>query len=213
MKLPALTEREPKQTEIQVIQRVLQGEVNDFETLVQRYQNLVAHIVFRMVSQHADREEICQEVFIKAFQNLASFRFESKFSTWIGRITYNTCINYLKKKKIPLVQDELAPAPYAHNGASGASLPITRSLHTQASRPDELYERDELADLVQGEIDHLPPAYRVIVTLFHQEDMSIKDIASVLRLPEGTVKSHLFRARNIIKNRLLAEYQPEDILR
>jgi len=216
MKQPAHRETSspgPEHAANRAIQRVLQGEVNAFEILVERYKNLVAHIVFRMVSQPTDREELCQEVFIKAFQKLASFRFESKFSTWIGRIAYNTCVNYLKKKKIPLVQDELAPAPNLQYGASDASLRITRSVHAQTPQPDELYERDELANLVQREIDHLPPVHRVIITLFHQQDMSIKDIATMMQLPEGTVKSHLFRARQRLKRRLLQTYQTEDIFR
>ena len=86
-------------TDQEIINRILDGDTNSFRQLVENYQRLVFHIVFRMIQNQTDCEEIAQDVFIKAYQNLSNFKFESKFSTWIGKITYNTCINFLQKKK------------------------------------------------------------------------------------------------------------------
>ena len=88
-----------------LIDKILAGDNNAFKSLIEEYQRLVSHIVFRMINREADREDICQDIFIKVFQNLAEFKFESKLSTWIAKIAYNRCINFLEKKRIPLLDD------------------------------------------------------------------------------------------------------------
>ena len=88
-----------------LVDRILAGDQSAFKTLINQYQRLVTHFVFRMIPSAADREDICQEVFMKAYQHLERFRFDSSLSTWIGRIAYNTCLNFLEKKKLPLYDD------------------------------------------------------------------------------------------------------------
>ena len=83
-----------------LVDNILAGDQNAFKTLIGQYQRLVTHFVFRMVPSQADREDICQEVFVKIYQHLDRFRFDSSLSTWIGRIAYNTCLNHLEKKKL-----------------------------------------------------------------------------------------------------------------
>src|SRR4030042_4444550 len=82
------------------IERILAGDRVVFKTLVEDYQRLVSHIVFRMVSVKEDREDICQDVFLRIYQNLGDFRSESELSTWIARIAYNACLNHLDKRKL-----------------------------------------------------------------------------------------------------------------
>jgi RNA polymerase sigma factor (sigma-70 family) len=181
------------------IERILSGDQAAFRALVEEYQRLVSHIVFRMVSIKEDREDICQDVFMRIYQNLCDFRSESKLSTWIAQIAYNACLNHLEKRKlVPL--DEL--------NSPEKSLENFLDKHR---RPDEVTEEKEISVLLENEISRMPVTFRTILTLYHLDEMSYTQISEVMRLPEGTVKSYLFRARKLLKERLKAKYQPEDL--
>jgi RNA polymerase sigma factor (sigma-70 family) len=182
-----------------LVKKTLAGNKKAFESIIKLHQRLVSHIVFRMIHNPADQEDVCQDVFLKVYENLGGFKFESKLSTWIARIAYNTCLNYLEKKRVPLF-DDLAPEE--------------RSLETvpgNSSDPDELVEGKEISVLLRSEIDRMPAHYRTILTLYHLDQMSYKEIGETMQLPEGTVKSYLFRARRQLKQELLTKYQREDL--
>ncbi|MFQ5864597.1 MAG: RNA polymerase sigma factor [bacterium] len=167
--------------------------------MIEKYQRLVSHIVFRMVSNESDREDVCQDVFIKVYQNLATFQFESKISTWVAKIAYNTSINYLKKKKVPLFDD-----------CFSESQSIDGHLGNVTS-PEEFAEDSDLAQRLQNEINKLPVHFRTILTLYHLDEMSYAEIVEIMGLPQGTVKSYLFRARKLLKNRLISKFQLEEL--
>ncbi len=181
------------------IERILAGEAGAFQAFVTKYQRLVSHIVFRMVTNESDRQDLCQDVFMKIHQNLASFRRESKVSTWVARIAHNHCLNFLEKKKVPLF-DDLTENERSVDGVVGP-----------APTPAQCAERNDLATRLRHEIDQLPPQYRTIVTLYHLDDMSYREIGKVTGLPDGTVKSYLFRARKALKERLISRFSPEDL--
>ena len=176
------------------------GNKNAFRLLIDRYRRLVSHVVFRMIPPGPDQEDMCQEVFVKVYQNLSRFRFDAKLSTWIARIAYNNCLNFLEKKRLPLYDD-----------LSRDDNPYEPAAPEESSRPDRQYENANSGELVRAEIMCLPPAYRTIITLFHLEQMSYNEIADIMDMPEGTVKSHLFRARQILKKRLEAKFQREEL--
>jgi len=172
------------------IERILGGDTNHFRFLVERYQVLVSHIVFRMISNRAEREDLCQEVFTRAFQNLAKFRFQAKFSTWIAAIAYNVCVNHLKKKRIPLYEDD--PFFIQHRAAEG---PL----------PDVRVEQADLVERLEREIAGLPAVFRAVLTLYHLDGCRYEEIGSITGLPLGTVKSYLYRARKELKTKLARE--------
>ncbi len=190
--------------EFELVRKILAGDHHRFEEIVKRYERLVAHIVFRMVSDDVDREELCQEVFIKVFQNLEGFNFNAKLSTWIAKIAHNNCINHLRKRKLNLLDD-------MKNPDEPEEIQFSESLHTKASVPDIESEAADRADIIRKEIEKLPEKYKIILTLYHIDEMSYKDIGNVIDLPEGTVKSYLFRARKMLKESLVKEYQGEEI--
>jgi len=183
-----------------LVEHILAGDQDSFRTLVKENQRLVCHVVFRMIPPGPDQEDICQEVFIKVYQNLDKFRFDSKLSTWIARIAYNTCLNFLDKKKLPLY-DDLTD----HDASFEPEAP------GDSSRPDLAFESAQTGIILQEEIDRLPILYKTIVTLFHIDRMSYSEIAQIMKMPEGTVKSYLFRARKTIKSRLLSKIPREDL--
>ena len=199
--------------ERQLIDSVLAGNLRDFQTLVENYQRLVTHIVFRMVTNETDREEICQDVFIKVYQSLKNFKFQSKLSTWIGKIAHNTCINYLKKKKLPLY-DDIITIDHSYSNSEGNSKPKDIDLTNQESQlPDEALISAEISGLLFKELNKLPAQYRAIVTLYHLDNMSYDEISAILELPLGTIKSYLFRARKLLKESILKEYQQEEFVK
>jgi RNA polymerase sigma factor (sigma-70 family) len=174
-----------------LVARVQAGERLAYREFIEKYQRLVAAIVFRMVYDAADREELSQEVFLKIFANIGHFQCAGKVSTWIGRIASNTCINHLRKKRLPLFADVSATGQTLENVAGDGPT------------PEHLNERADSHRNLQREIDRLPAHYRLILTLFHFSEMNYEEIGRALELPAGTVKSHLFRARQKLRERLL----------
>lgn len=176
------------------IQEVLNGNHEAYRDFILLYQRLVFSIANKLISCREDRDDICQEVFIKAYQNLANFKGECKISTWIAKITYNTCINTLRRKKTSPLNDSID------------------FYSESANWPDTQFENQDLCQRVQQEIDRLPVILRTALTLYHQEGLKYDEIARVMNLPEGTIKSHLFRARQLLKKRLLIKYEKEELL-
>ena len=180
-----------------LIRQVQAGDRLAFHAFIIKYQRLVAAIVFRMVYNAADREELSQEVFLKIFAHINEFQGTAKISSWIGRITSNTCINHLRKKRLPLFDDIAGPGQTLENVA-GNSL-----------TPEYLNEQTNSSMNLQREIDRLPAQYRLILTLFHFSEMNYDEIGQALKMPAGTVKSQLFRARQKLRERLMAPIQEE----
>lgn len=182
-----------------LVENVLAGDRVAFNTLIELHQRLVLHVVYRMVSNRSDVEDICQDVFIKVYQHLPAFKFGSKLSTWIAKIAFNTTLNFLEKKKAVLF-DDFSPDDIGLD-----------SISCDQSRPDENIVDGEVASILQDEIDRLPVHYRTIITLYHLHEMRYKEIGEIMELPEGTVKSYLFRARRLLKNKLTLKYQTEEL--
>ena len=179
------------------IQKILSGDKSAFKHVIEDHKRLVGHIVFRLIGNQADREDICQEVFVKVYQNLSKFRHQCKLSTWIGRITYNTCINYLQKKRAVLFED--VAKDQSIDSVSGIQY-----------TPHELMESSDISNRLQTEINQLSETFRTIITLYHLQEMSYKEIGRIMDLPEGTVKSYLFRARRQLRENWESKYQEEE---
>ncbi len=170
----------------ELVNQILGGNRNAFTFLVNRYQRLVLHISGRIIQCQEDLEDICQDVFLKVYQNLKKYRNECKLSTWIATIAYNTSINYLKKHKN---EDKV----YPEDKAVYEKIIEFRS--------DE-YEKADLYRYIREQIEALPLQYRTVLTLFHLEEFSYNEIETITGMPEGTVKNYLFRAKELLKERL-----------
>ncbi len=191
-----------------IIEEILGGATNSFRILVERYQRLVVHIVFRLIPNPADREEICQEIFIKVYQHLATFKFSSKLSTWIGRIAFNTTMNHLRKEKMTLFDDFSSSIDKEHDRCTNLG---PDNFQPGQIKPDTFSENEEKYRIVQERVADLPAPYRLIITLFHLDELSYQEIAAITALPEGTIKSHLFRGRRLLKEKLVTEFKGEEI--
>jgi len=177
----------------QLVDRILGGDTPAFGELISMTEGLVAHIVCRLISNEEDRKDIVQDIYLKVFHHLKGFRFQSKLSTWVAQIAYNACSSQLQKKRVPL---QVLP----EETVGGDGTPADGSIL-----------RKELSGIVQAEIGRLPPLYQALVGLYHQEELSYQEMAEITGLPEGTVKSYLFRARKILKEKLLPTYKMEKL--
>ena len=193
--------------ERELVERILEGNRDAFLAFIDRYERLVKHVVFRMVDDDRDREELCQDVFVRAYRYLDGFRFESKLSTWLARIARNTCLNHLEKKEIPLYADE-ASSPDGESPDARTALNRVPDLEADVAGAAE--DRQQRA-LVREGIQALSEHYRTALTLYHLEGMSVSQISEVMDNPEGTVKSHLYRGRKKLKDWLLDRYQREEL--
>jgi RNA polymerase sigma factor (sigma-70 family) len=179
-----------------LITAVLRKDVNAFRKLVIQYERLVISIVFKMIDQKEDCEDICQDVFLKVYENLPSFRFQSRLSTWIGNIAFNTCVNFLQKRKHILLED-LAKPVYPDD--DGCQTKIKLSIEDAGNAPDKILLQKEQGALLSAGIEQLSIIQKTVLQLFHQNGLSLQEVSEVTGLPVSTVKSHLFRARKYLK--------------
>jgi RNA polymerase sigma factor (sigma-70 family) len=187
----------------QLIEQVLRGNHRAFATLIGNTEHLVAQIVFKMIPVAEDRKDLAQDIYLKVFRNLAGFKFQSKFSTWVARIAFNTCLTWIDKKK-PV---------YPGNLTEKETIPATSealyNTPVNASSSETRIFNKETAFIVGKEIEKLPPVYKTLIILFHQESMTYEELSQITGLAEGTVKSSLFRARKMLKENLLMKYEKE----
>jgi RNA polymerase sigma-70 factor (ECF subfamily) len=195
-------------TDQDLVKRVLGGDTHAFGIIVKNTENLVARIVFELIKNDGDRKDIAQDIYLKAFQKLSGFKFQSKLSTWIGQISYNTCIDHLRKKKLLLA----ATISGENEGIENDMLDVMNVTNGFVSKSADITVVEKnVSEIVKTEIEKLSPVYKTLITLYHNEELSYDEIGQITGLPAGTVKSYLFRARRELKNNLLLNYTKEEL--
>jgi RNA polymerase sigma-70 factor (ECF subfamily) len=166
-----------------LISRIVSGHRELFRILVNRYQRAVHGIGIGFFRNAEDAADFTQEVFLKAYRSLASFRGTSRFSTWLYRIAYNAAINGIARRKEyhSLIEEESA-------GTNDT--------------PEQLVLRKAAKEAVRKAVEELPEKYRICIDLFFFYDRSIREIELITGFPENTVKSHVFRAKKLLRERL-----------
>lgn len=165
-----------------------------FKHLVEQYRLQIYRQALRMLGCVEDAEEATQDVFIRAYKGLRTYRGDGKLATWLYRITYNTCISRLRKKQLLTVPLD----------ASIEDHRPQRPMPDPHPDPEALYFSRRLSERLRDLITSLPPKYRDILELYHFQERSYEEIANLLNVPVGTVKTHLFRARGRLR-RLVAK--------
>jgi RNA polymerase sigma-70 factor, ECF subfamily len=183
-----------EQDDLQLIAASKGGDQDAFAQLVQRYQRRVFNLVYRMLQQYEEANETTQETFLAAWQGLPAFRGDARFATWLYRIAYNCSLKQLEQRK----RDK------ALQVALEAEQDDAKLVDT------EMDVRDRQA-LVREHLSHLPTKYRIVLILRHLQDMTYEEMAEILTMPIGTIKTHLFRARNLLKERLQALNREPDM--
>ncbi|MCW8997018.1 MAG: RNA polymerase sigma factor RpoE [Psychromonas sp.] len=180
--------------DFQLIQRIQGGEQQAFTLLVRKYQNRVANILTRYVRNNGDIADVTQEVFIKVYKSLPSFRGESAFYTWLYRIAVNTAKNYLtSQSRRPPSSDIIAEEADGYEGSEALK---------EADDPESILHSQEVKDVILNTIKQLPAELKSAITLREIEGMSYEEIANIEDCPIGTVRSRIFRARDAIDKQL-----------
>lgn len=183
-----------KSQDSELIQRAKSGEEKALEELIGKYKIAVYNLVYRMVRDKQEAEDLTQETFIKTFKSLPSFNEEYAFSTWIFKIATNNCIDFFRKRKLKTYSID-KPIKYK-----------TSEIQQDHPDPDLDAEKQILADershLIKEAINSLPEKYHQAIKLRHVEERSYEEIAEMLDLPLGTVKARIFRAREMLNKAL-----------
>jgi len=183
-----------KKEDRELIQQALQGNQSAYESLLKRYKDLVYSVMYKMVRNPQEAEDLTQEAFMKAFNALASFNEEFAFSTWLMKIATNNCIDLLRRRKLKTMSiDE--PVQYKDEK-------VKIELPDREATPEKKILTSERAQIINEAIESLPPRYKHVIVLRHKEEKSYEEIADILNLPLGTVKARIFRAREMLNQKL-----------
>jgi len=177
-----------------LIRDALEGDQKAFKDLVDRHKSSVFHIVFRIVRDREIANDLVQETFMKAFSSLKSYRSEYRFSTWLYKIAANSSIDHLRKRRIRALS--LDNPIQTEDGQVGIEVA------DYSHHPEREMVRQEQAVSINEAIESLPDKYRRVIIARHREEKSYEDIARELKVPVGTVKARIFRARELLKKRL-----------
>lgn len=178
------------------IARALGGDQRAYERLVAKYERALFHHILRLVRSRDEVDDLVQETFIKAFAALGTYTPQYAFSTWLYKIATNHAIDHLRRRRVPTTSIDKPIA--TRDGEVQMELP------DDTYRPDRPLVEDQRRTLLADAVAQLPDKYRRVIEMRHQQEMSYDDIAEALGLPLGTVKAHIFRARELL-NRYLRD--------
>ena len=187
-----------------LIRRCLAGDAAAWEELVQRYNRRIYNICYRFAGSAEDAQDLTQDVFIKMYRTLNSFDVErGAFMTWVTTVTRNLLVDHFRKSKQDRLTDSLDTAPSEHEDA----MPLSEQIHDKALPPDARAQSREVGETVHRALQKLSPDLREAVILRDLQDMDYREIATVLKVPEGTVKSRINRGRAELARLLQRTYK------
>lgn len=176
--------------EAEIVRRARDGDEKAFEFIVKKYQNRVANLIFKIIGDASVVEDLTQDVFLRVIESLKDYKFGSALYTWIYRITVNICIDEIRKKqrsRAYSLSDMISQNPKAEPAHS----PV-----------EKIAEQKELREIIEKAISKLPLEYKTVIILREFEDLPYEEIAKILKISVGTVKSRIFRARKLLAEHL-----------
>jgi RNA polymerase sigma-70 factor (ECF subfamily) len=192
--LPGVVASQAEQDDAQLVKASQQGNQDAFAFLVQRHQRRVFTMVWRMLQDDEEASEITQNAFLAAWQGLPAFRGEARFATWLYRIVYNCALKQLEWRKRERSMQAAMEAEQILEGAN------------REKRAEDILELRDRQAIVREQIEKLPAKYRSVLILRHLQERTYEEMADILTMPIGTIKTQLFRARHLLKERLLAQH-------
>jgi len=187
-----------------LVRRCIAGDAAAWEELVQRYHRRIYNICYRFAGSPDDAEDLTQDVFIKMYRTLSSYDIErGAFMTWVTTITRNLLVDHFRKTKQDRATDSLDAAPSEHEDA----LPLSERIADAGPPPDSHAQSQQVGEAVHHALQKLSPDLREAVILRDLQDLDYKEIATVLKVPEGTVKSRINRGRAELARLLQRTYK------
>jgi len=188
--------------ESRLVRRLQRRDEDAFREMIRTYQTDVFNLVFRMLGNREEAEDLAQEVFVTVFKSIDGFRGDSKFSTWLYRIAVNTCKNRFKYLSRRMYHAQAPLDEISERSMAGRDGGAVVSLQAQINRPDKMLEGLQMERAIQQAIASLEEDQRALIVLRDIQGLSYQEIAKITALPEGTVKSRLHRARMALKDKL-----------
>jgi RNA polymerase sigma-70 factor (ECF subfamily) len=179
-------------TDYELVKECLEGDRGAFAEIVERYKRLIYSVVYNMIRDKDEVQDISQEVFVRIYKALGRYNPQYKFSTWSVKIATNLCLDILRKKKI-----------------DSAPIEEIESYSDKKGIPEDKFVEKERNEIIRNAVQQLPEKYRVPVVLFHQNGMSYNEMTEILGEPITIIKNRLYRARKMLKEKLLPELKEE----
>ena len=181
-----------------LIRAAQRGDTAAFEELVRQYDKAALRLALRLTGSEHDAQDVCQEAFLSAYQNLASFRFECSFYTWLYRIVTNRCLDYLRRRRNP---HETVGSKVCRDG--GDAEVLSRMADSRyASNPESKLAAREMRARITRALEKLTPCERAVFELKHYQDLKLRAVAVILNTTEGNARHALFRARQKLRSAL-----------
>lgn len=185
-------------TDPELVARAAAGSEAAYRELLDRYQRPVFSLVYRMVRDREEAEDLAQETFVRVFNNIGRYDSQWKFSSWIFKIANNLAIDTLRRRKLKTVSIDGAPDALTADETEASSI----QLASEDPDPEERLEAAELGDEIEQAIGELRPEYRTAILLRHVEGRPYEEIAQIMEIPLGTVKTYIHRARGELREAL-----------
>ena len=197
MKVQTENQKKSQEQDIKAVEKVLAGNSSAYDILQKKYRRLISSLIRRMIKDEEDVLDLTQETFIKAYNGLDKYQSAYSFSSWLFKIASNTCIDFLRKKRLSSVS--LSQTFINDSGEETDEVELKDDSYV----PDLNLLMQERKQTLLDAINSLPENYRLIIKMRHTEDLDYLEISEKLNMPLGTVKAHLFRARKILYNQLV----------
>jgi len=179
------------------IDQAIKGDQNAYKALLNRYERGIYNMIYQMVKNREETEDLVQETFIKAFNALESYNNQFAFSTWLYKIAFNNCIDSIRKKKLKTYPLD---KPIATKEGE-----VQQEIRDDSTSPEKEMLFSEKRKQINDAIRCLPQKYQKVIILRHQEERSYEEISEIMKIPLGTVKARIFRAREMLKRCLQEE--------
>lgn len=189
-----------------LIARCQAGDQQAYATLVERYQRFAYNVAYNLVQDEEEAADLTQEAFMRAWQALPNYRAEARFSTWLYRIVHNLGLNRLEvlQRRRRMEQQEANTA----EGEEENGFSMERIAGPESDQPAQIVEQAERRNFIWEQVRSLPPQYRDIIGLYYGQQLSYEEIAAMTGQPLGTVKTHLHRAKTMLRDRLVSLAPP-----
>ncbi|MBN1632741.1 MAG: sigma-70 family RNA polymerase sigma factor [Ignavibacteria bacterium] len=201
----------------EITKEIKEGDLTGFKTLVEAFKDKAFSLCMKILKEKNESEDALQDSFIKLYNSIQSGQFEEKssLSTYFYRIVYNTAIEYYRKyraKNFNIVSFEVNESSFREGDELTRNLNIITRKTGNTSSTENDVTLDEVNGIINEYLNSLPEHYSVILTMFYINELSINEISEILRIPSGTIKSRIFRAREKLKEILLSNFRKEELL-
>jgi RNA polymerase sigma-70 factor (ECF subfamily) len=178
-----------------IIPLIIKGDIELYAEIIDRYSGKVYSTAYSYTHSQEESRDLVQEILIKTYNNLSSFKKDARFSTWLYRIAVNSCIDWSRKKKSKAIMTAI----------SFEETNILEIITTDTEGPEELFLQQENKEAVRNAVDDLPEIYKTVLILYYFEELQVQEICNILDIPRKTIETRLYRAKKILKSILRQE--------